>query len=219
LYDRLRAGVVGPVREHLAAASPAFRDRSVRFLENHDEPRAAAVFAPEMHRAAAIVSFFAPGLRLIQEGQIEGRRARTSVHSQRRLAEPVDHALRAFYDRLLAGLARPEVQDGRWTLWPCRPVGTGSPDADHSHHQFVVSTWERGGDLLIVAVNFAPERGQCRVAIDLPKLDGGNWALIDLMSEARRDEDGDTLTRDGLHLDLPAWGYQVLTVRHETPCI
>ena len=38
-----------------------YQDRLARFLENHDEPRAAAVFPWPRHRAAAIVTYFAPG--------------------------------------------------------------------------------------------------------------------------------------------------------------
>jgi glycosidase len=62
LYDRLEAGHAGPVRAHLCAGLD-FQDRLARFVENHDEPRAAATFAPGVHRAAAILTFLAPGLR------------------------------------------------------------------------------------------------------------------------------------------------------------
>ena len=55
LYDRLVAQVATPVREHLMA-DPAFQDHSMRFLENHDEPRAAATFPPPVHKAAAVVA-------------------------------------------------------------------------------------------------------------------------------------------------------------------
>src|SRR4030095_7993158 len=40
LYDRLVAQNATPVREHLWA-SGAFQDHSLRFIENHDETRAA----------------------------------------------------------------------------------------------------------------------------------------------------------------------------------
>ena len=52
LYDRLEHGSAQPVREHLYAGLD-FQDHLARFLENHDEPRAAATFPPERHRAAA----------------------------------------------------------------------------------------------------------------------------------------------------------------------
>ena len=44
LYDRLEEGHARPVREHLSAGLD-FQDHLVRFLENHDEPRAASTFA------------------------------------------------------------------------------------------------------------------------------------------------------------------------------
>ncbi len=45
LYDRLRAGHARPVREHLHAELD-YQVKLARFLENHDEPRAAATFDP-----------------------------------------------------------------------------------------------------------------------------------------------------------------------------
>ena len=53
LYDRLVAGYARPVREHLWAGLD-YQVHLARFLENHDEPRAAAVFPPDQHEAAAL---------------------------------------------------------------------------------------------------------------------------------------------------------------------
>jgi glycosidase len=75
LYDRLREGAVAPVREHLMAGLD-FQDKLARFLENHDEPRAAATFGPGAHEAAAIITYLTPGLRFFHHGQFEGRRVR-----------------------------------------------------------------------------------------------------------------------------------------------
>src|SRR6187402_3536016 len=50
LYDRLREGHAGPVRDHFRAGLD-YQDKLARFLENHDEPRAAAIFAPGQHAA------------------------------------------------------------------------------------------------------------------------------------------------------------------------
>jgi glycosidase len=70
LYDRLREGHARPVREHLRAGLD-YQDKLARFLENHDEPRAAAAFAPEVHEAAAVVTFLSPGLRFFHQGQLQ----------------------------------------------------------------------------------------------------------------------------------------------------
>src|SRR5206468_12823398 len=72
LYDRLREQHARPVREHLCAGTD-FQDKLARFLENHDEPRAAATFAPAVHAAAAVLTYFSPGLRFFHQGQLEGR--------------------------------------------------------------------------------------------------------------------------------------------------
>src|SRR5262249_37659643 len=79
LYDRLRAGHARPVREHLYAGLD-YQDKLARFLENHDEPRAAATFAPGVHEAAAVITFLSPGLRFFHQGQLEGRRKHISPH-------------------------------------------------------------------------------------------------------------------------------------------
>jgi len=62
LYDRLEEQHVVPVREHFWADLD-YQTKSVRFLENHDEPRAARTFPSDLHRAAAILTFLSPGLR------------------------------------------------------------------------------------------------------------------------------------------------------------
>ena len=207
LYDRLRAGPARLVRAHLAA-EPAFRDRSLHFLENHDEPRAAAVFPPDRHRAAAVISFVAPGLRFFHEGELEGRRAHAAIHLGRRQTEPADESLRAFYDRLLACLRRPEAHDGLWRLGACRAAWNGNPTWDN----FVTFSWESGADKLLVAVNYGETRGQCYASVELGGLEAGPLVLTDLLGDARYVRDGRALARDGLYLDLPAFGHHVFQV-------
>jgi glycosidase len=71
LYDRLRGGHARPVREHLLSGLD-YQNRMARFLENDDEPRAAATFSPEVHEAAAVVTFLSPGMRFLHQGQFQG---------------------------------------------------------------------------------------------------------------------------------------------------
>jgi len=207
LYDRLRAGQARPVRQHLEA-TPAFRDRTLHFLENHDEPRAAAIFPPEIHRAAAVVSFLVPGLRFFHEGELEGRQAHAAIHLARRMAEQPDEALAAFYEKLLSCLRRPETHDGVWRLGACRAAWSGNPTWDN----FIAFTWE-GPQKLLVAVNYGPTRGQCYAEVALGELQQGVLVLTDLLGDERYEREGRTLVREGLYLDLPAWGTNVFDVR------
>src|SRR6185437_7711278 len=118
LYDRLRKGHARPVRGHFHAGLD-YQNKLARFLENHDEPRAAASFSSENHQAAAVVSFLSPGLRFFHQGQFEGRQKRISPHLVRGQDEPIDPKLEQFYDRLLAILRHPVVRHGQWQLLEC----------------------------------------------------------------------------------------------------
>jgi glycosidase len=69
LYDRLHAGPARPVREHFHAGLD-YQDKLARFLENHDEPRAATTFAPGVHEAAAVITFLSPGLRFFHHADL-----------------------------------------------------------------------------------------------------------------------------------------------------
>ena len=207
LYDRLLSGSARAVGESLLAPL-AFQERSLRFLENHDEARAAAALEPQMHRAAAALAYLLPGLRLFHEGQLEGRRVQVSMHLGRRPEEPVDAALRDFYRRLLSCLRRPEAR-ARWRLNEVRPAWPGNGSSE----SFLSYLWEGGGrGALLVAVNFAPTRGQCFAAVPLEGVRGRVVTFTDLLSEARYLRDGDDLQRRGLFLDLPAWGRHAFEV-------
>jgi glycosidase len=207
LYDRLRDGPARSVREHLQA-EPAFSERCLRFLENHDQPRAAASFELARHRAAAVIAFFVPGMRLIHEGQVEGRRVQVPMQLGRRSVEPVDEALRSFYLRLFAALAHPEVHAGSWRLETCRPAWAGNPTAD----QFIASSWELEGRRLLAVSNYGPAQAQCYVEIGLSGLPGKHWRLIDLMSDVQYQREGTALAEEGLYLDLPPWGHHVFAL-------
>ncbi|MDP3936849.1 MAG: alpha-amylase family glycosyl hydrolase, partial [Deltaproteobacteria bacterium] len=78
LYDRLLHGGAEGARHHLESQGGRAA-RWVRFIENHDEARATAAFGRERSLAAATAALTLPGLRLIHDGQMEGRRARLPV--------------------------------------------------------------------------------------------------------------------------------------------
>ena len=208
LYDRLREGHARPVREHLHAGLD-YQGKLARFLENHDEPRAAATFSREVHEAAAAVTFLSPGLRFFHQGQLDGRRKRISPHLVRAPDEPVDPALKRFYQRLLAVLRRPLVRNGQWQLLECVAAWEGNDSWD----SFLVFAWHGPGEEpLLAAVNYAPHRSQCYVRLAFPGLRNGRWQLQDLLGDARYERDGSELESRGLYLDEPAWKASVFSL-------
>jgi len=207
LYDRLHDGHARPVREHLGAPLE-YQDRLVRFLENHDEPRAAAAFDHARHRAAAIVTFLSPGLRFFHQGQFEGRTTRISPHLVRAPEEPPDISLQQFYDQMLNVLRHQVVRDGSWQLVPCVPAWDGNWTADC----FVASLWTGENEARLVVVNFAGNQSQCYVRLPLEGVGASLVQFTDRMGPAIYERDRGDLAARGLYLDVPAWGYHVFDV-------
>lgn len=213
LYDRLREQQARPVREHLCAGLD-FQDRLARFLENHDEPRAASTFPAGVHEAAAVLTFLTPGMRFFHEGQFEGKRTRISPHLVRPPVEPRDAPLNAFYDRLLAVLRRPVVRNGNWRLLECGRVWYGNETAD----AFIAFAWESAErERLIVAVNYAPHQSQCFLRFPFEPLGGKVWRFADQLSPATYDRHGNELDVRGLYLDVPPWHAHVFSLTALSP--
>jgi len=201
LYDRLREGHARPVREHFWADLD-YQNKMARFLENHDEPRAAAAFPPGMHEAAAAITFLSPGLRFFHQGQFEGWKKRISPHLGRGPCEPANETLRPFYERLLTVLRETVVRDGHWQLLECAPAWEGN----WTCNCFVAFAWQGPGDgRLLVAVNYAPNQSQCRVRLPFVDLAGSQWRLQDQLGSDTYDRDGNDLQSQGLFLDMSSW--------------
>jgi hypothetical protein len=208
LYDRLHAREAEAVRDHLRADLD-FQRKSVRFLENHDEPRAAGAFPTNVHEAAAVIAFLVPGMRFFHEGQFEGRRQRVSMHLGRRPAEPVDTALQHFYSRLLEVVKLPVVRNGRWQLLGCRPAWEDNP----TWKWFVAFTWEgEAGERLLITVNYGHTQGQCYIRLPWPDLRGRQILLGDWMSTTSYERDGTDLVERGLYLNVPEYHYHVFDI-------
>jgi hypothetical protein len=208
LYDRLREGQARPVREHFHAGLD-YQNKLARFLENHDEPRAAATFAPEIHEAAAVITFLSPGLRFFHQGQFQGRKKRISPHLVRGPEEPVDERVKKFYDRLLAVLRHDVVRNGDWQLLEC----VSAWDGNWTWDCFLVFAWQGARDEpLVVTVNYAPNQSQCHVRLPFADLGNSQWRLKDLLGDATYDWAGNDLQGRGLYLDERPWSARVFAL-------
>jgi glycosidase len=208
LYDRLHEGHARPVREHLHAGLD-YQSKLARFMENHDEPRAAATFAHAMHEAAAIITYLSPGLRFFHQGQFEGRTKRISPHLVRAPLEATDGALQQFYEGLRAVLQHPVFRDGDWRLLECAPAWEHNWTSDC----FIAWFWRgAAGDRRLVAVNYAGNQSQCYVRVPLQDFGGPSVRFEDLMGGVGFDRERSDLDARGLYLDMPAWGYHLFGV-------
>jgi hypothetical protein len=182
LYDRLAHGDATAVRGHLQA-DPSYQAKLLRFIENHDEPRAATAFGAR-ERAAAVVTSTVAGARLYHDGQLDGFRTHIPVFLARGPAETPEPGLRDFYERLLP------LRISDWRL--CE-IG-GWPDNDTTRN---LLAWSFTGHLVVVNLSDAPAQG----TVQLPR---GRWTLVDRLTGARYERSGGEL-----YVALDAWGAHV----------
>jgi hypothetical protein len=200
-------GNVENVRLHLLA-EPSYQQGMVRFIENHDEPRAAAAFPNEKGRAAAAVVLTLTGAKLLHEGQFEGRKVRLPVFLGRRPAEPADPDLSTFYKKLLKAVNRDIFRNGEWRL--CER--SGWPD-NQSCRNILTWCWAKDNERCLIIVNFSAGSSQALVTIPWDELRGKQWRLSDVLSGETYDRSGDEMRDGGVYFDLKPWQCHIFHVR------
>jgi glycosidase len=210
LYDRLRGGAARPIHDHLLAGLD-YQDKLARFLENHDETRAAVEFPWPKQAAAAVIAFLSPGLRFFHQGQFEGARVQVPTHLCRGPIEPVDGNIAAFYPKLLGVLKRAGAfRNGAWSQIDPQPAWPGNPSSDG----FIVCVWTgEESQRYLVVVNYAGSQGQCRLKLPFQHFRGASIQLTDLVSAEIYHRDGAELLDLGLYVDQAPWGFNVFELR------
>ena len=207
LYDKLRASSASEIRGYLAVD----RQGALRFIENHDEERAATAFVRERSLAAATVLATVPGLRMFHYGQLEGRRLRQPVQLIREPQETPDPEIVRFYDRLLTATNSPAFHHGLWEL-----LDVSGPPGDDSHRGLLTWQWQYAKQRKIVAVNYsaAPALGFLR--LPMPAIPSGNFTVQDELSGKSLALDAAKIAAQGLLVELQPWRAQILDMPRDS---
>jgi Alpha amylase, catalytic domain len=208
LYDRLEHSNAENIRLHLCA-DLSYQGKLLRFIENHDEPRAAATFSSAKQRAAALTIATLPGIKLFHEGQFEGRKVRPPVFLGRRPDELVDEDLHRFYATLLEAVNRKAFREGQWSL--CER--TGWPD-NASFQNLVAWSWAHGDERYLIVVNLSDCPVQAQVQVRWADAGGKKWHLTDLLSAVTYERDGNEMQSPGLYVELAPWNYHFFQSAH-----
>lgn len=205
LYDRMRDKGADQIRDHLLAGLE-YQQHMTRFIENHDEKRAADAFRGR-NRAAAVLTTLLPGATLIHEGQMEGWKRKLPVQLGRRFPEMTDETFRSFYHRLFTEAANPVYHQGIYMALAAHPI-LGN---DTGHEDIVAFAWVLDAEWRVVIVNYGDRVIRARVM-----LPNSAWAdrkvciFNDVLSEQILQARGlDLLTR-GLELTLNPFEPRVL---------
>lgn len=197
LYDRLEHDNAESIRLHLCA-DLAYQGKLVRFIENHDEPRALSVFSPQKERAAAVIIATITGAKLFHEGQFEGRKVRLPVFLGRRPVEPADPDLQAFYRKLIKIASLEGVRGGNWQL--CERTGC---------QDIIAWCWRSSGENRLIVINLSDRDAQGKILLPWEELAGKSWKIIDYFSGKEFEWSGDEMRTQGLYVYLPPWGYHL----------
>lgn len=208
LYDQLVHHQPQAALDSLRAPRE-YQSRMARFLENHDEARISAKLCDAEHRAAATIIGLAPGLRFFHHGQFKGSRVRVPVHLRRGPHEEANPELVAFYQKLIPIVNSQIGKHGNWSLLTCAEAWPSNP----THNNFISYCVEHEGELLLVAVNYAPYQGQCYVKLSNTIGLKGPLVLQDKLSDARYTREGGKLSSEGLYLDVPGFTTHIFSVR------
>jgi glycosidase len=208
LYDRLKEGHAKPVREHFFAGSD-YQRHMARFLENHDEPRAAAEFCAGKHEAAAIATFLSPGLRFFHQGQFTGKKKRISPHLVRGPDEPGNTEIELFYKKLLEIIKRPVFRTGQWQLLSCQQAW----ESNFTHENYISFAWKGESDeKILTVINYSRHRSQCYIKFPFRESGPGTITFLDLITGVTYDRNAEEMIEKGLYLDEPGWKTYIFTI-------
>jgi hypothetical protein len=209
LYDRLLREGASSVYDHLKAEMD-YQKHSLRFLENHDERRAADSLPSEAwNSAAATIAATVPGMILFHDGQLEGRKIKIPVQLARRPNEPVNLQLQLFFRKLLPCVSAPAFQKGECRLLHGKAAWHDNP----TWRNFLAFWWhERSAGTRFVVVNYAPQNSQCYIEMNLDGVDGSRIEFHDLLGDATYVRERETLLSKGMYFDLSPYGLHIFEV-------
>lgn len=156
LYDRLREGWTAQVRAHLTA-DLRYQSKLARFLENHDEPRSAAVFPPE--RISSLITLLStlPGMRFYHHGQLTGAKTFVPMPLGKAQPEPDDRQIRELYEQALRSADAEVFHKGEWQLLDVQPAG------DDTFQDLIAYSWRYQADQRLIVVNLGSRTAQGKV--------------------------------------------------------
>jgi glycosidase len=196
LLDRLKLGQISEIRGHLMAEKQ-FQNKSVRFIENHDEERAITSLGSDKAKAAAVIMSTISGMRLYHDGQLEGKRIKLPVQLGREPHEDENECIANLYRTLLRIINNEIFKYGEWDLVKTNLAWEGSNTNDN------ILAWmvTYNGRNRLVVVNYTREVSQCKVNICLNNYPD-KFKLKDILNGKTYYRNTKNVTSEGLFIEL-----------------
>jgi hypothetical protein len=204
-YDLLRANRAADLRQ-LLTAPLALQTRLARFLENHDEQRAAALFGSDRSRVAAALLSTVPGMHFFHQGQLEGRKVQSPIALSHIAPEPPDPQIQELYSRLLS-ITRDDVfHSGAWRLLDVDPLG------DDTSANLIVYDWQNEKSWTLVAANPSGRTSQGRMRLGDRPDPSRQYLCHDPLNKVDYERSGAELRDPGLFVRIAPFDAQFFEI-------
>lgn len=196
LTDRLRFGKAKDIHNHLLAENE-YQKKSLRFIENHDEERAAAVFGKDKSKAAAVIISSIQGMHFFNDGQFVGKKIKLPVQLGREPEESLLNGMKDFYDKLLSITSQEIFKRGKWMLLD--PVS--SYNNNTSFENILAWMWTFREEKRIVVVNYSDMVSTCRLKLDVRGY-SDEFVVNDLLNNHNYTRSAEEVFHQGLYIEL-----------------
>jgi len=196
LLDRLKTEDVTEIKNHLLA-DLKFQKKLIRFIENHDEQRSLTVFNEDKVKAAIVMLFTLPGMKLIYDGQLEGKLIKLPVQLGREPEETVNEEIKNFYTAMLSLSQTEAIQKGNWQLLQTLTAWEGNL----TNKNILAWLWTKDEQSILVIVNYSYQTSQCRVKFDTKNY-SGDFIIRDILNAVKYNRSAEEINSDGLYIDL-----------------
>lgn len=205
LTDRLVAGNIRSIKDHLNAEK-SYQQKSVRFLENHDEERAIVKLGREKSIAAAVIVGTIPGIAFYFDGQCDGKKIKLPLQLGREPEEKQDEKVKEFYRNLFRITKSNIFKNGNWKLLETSPVA----DLDHSYENLLAWEWRLNNELRVVVVNYNHSTSRCRLKFNVPS-DSDEVILTDLFNDITYKRSVKEISEKGLFVELKSYNSHIFS--------
>lgn len=206
LTDRFAGGNVQSVRDHLLAEE-VYQNKSVRFIENHDEERAVVKLGRERSLAAAVIVSTIPGIAFYFDGQCDGKKIKLPVQLGREPEEKQDEKVKEFYRKLFSITNEEIFKNGKWKILDTIPVAP----SDLTNENLLAWEWRSDDDLRIVTVNYDNVTSRCRLKFDLPVTED-EIVLKDLINNNIYKRSLKEISEKGLFVELKSFHSHIFQI-------
>jgi glycosidase len=206
-YDALREMHIEKLKEMLTERDD-LNNKKLRFIENHDEDRAAKVFGDGKSKAAALIMMLAPGAHLFHQGQLEGFKIKLPIQLIRRPEEIVNQQINSFYKNLLSNIRTIMHDNSRWIPLESSPAW----DGNITYKNFIGLF---NPNHFLAIINYSDSQSQCYFRPNVIDIHSANLVFEDMLNSIEYVRIKEEIVSRGLYLDMAPYGFHMFRVSGE----